>query len=297
MTDTTKQAAAQPPAVCAVIADDERLMREQLRARLAEVWPELQIVAEAKNGQEAVQLTEQHHPDLVFLDIRMPGMTGVEAARAIAQLPSFDDTPDGWPGCEMVFITAYDQYAVEAFEQGVVDYVLKPAERERLMMTVRRIEKRLAQRSAGAQAGGDAEALADTAADAGPSAAHLQQLLQQLSRQMNPNAAPHLRWIQATVGQSIQMIPVEDVLFFISDEKYTRVQTATLEALIRKPIKELLDELDAGMFWQIHRSTLVNARAVAGVSRDMRGRQLVSVKGHPEKLEVSRSFTGLFKGM
>ena len=297
MTDPTKQAAAQPPVVRAVIADDERLMREQLRARLVEVWPELQIVAEAKNGQEAVQLTEQFHPDLVFLDIRMPGMTGVEAARAIAQLPSFDDTPDGWPGCEMVFITAYDQYAVEAFEQGVVDYVLKPAERERLMMTVRRIKKRLAQRSAGAQAGGDAEALVDTAAEAGPSAAHLQQLLQQLSRQMNPNAAPHLRWIQATVGQSIQMIPVEDVLFFISDEKYTRVQTATLEALIRKPIKELLDELDAGMFWQIHRSTLVNTKAIAGVSRDMRGRQLVSVKGHPEKLEVSRSFSGLFKGM
>ena len=297
MTDTTRQAAVQPPAVRAVIADDERLMREQLRARLAEVWPELQIVAEAKNGQEAVQLTEQHHPDLVFLDIRMPGMTGVEAARAIAQLPSFDDAPDGWPGCEVVFITAYDQYAVDAFEQGVVDYVLKPAERERLMVTVQRIKKRLAQRNAGAQAGGDAEAQADTAADAAPSAAHMQQLLQQLSRQMNPNAAPHLRWIQATVGQSIQMIPVEDVLFFISDEKYTRVQTATLEALIRKPIKELLDELDAGVFWQIHRSTLVNARAVAGVSRDMRGRQLVSVKGHPEKLEVSRSFTGLFKGM
>ena len=297
MTDTTRQAAVQPPAVRAVIADDERLMREQLRARLAEVWPELQIVAEAKNGQEAVQLTEQHHPDLVFLDIRMPGMTGVEAARAVAQLPSFEDTPDGWPGCEMVFITAYDQYAVDAFEQGVVDYVLKPAERERLTVTVQRIKKRLAQRSAGAQAGGDAEALADTAAEAGPNAAHMQQLLQQLSRQMNPNAAPHLRWIQATVGQSIQMIPVEDVLFFISDEKYTRVQTATHEALIRKPIKELLDELDAGMFWQIHRSTLVNARAVAGVSRDMRGRQLVSVKGHPEKLEVSRSFTGLFKGM
>ena len=114
---------------------------------------------------------------------------------------------------------------------------------------------------------------------------------------MNPNAAPHLRWIQATVGQSIQMIPVDDVLFFISDEKYTRVQTATLEALIRKPIKELLDELDANVFWQIHRSTLINTRAIAGVGRDMRGRQLVSVKGHPEKLEVSRSFAGLFKGM
>ena len=265
----------------AVIADDERLMREQLRARLGEVWPELQILAEAKNGTEAVQLVEQHHPELVFLDIRMPGLTGVEAARAIAQLPSGDETADGWAGCEVVFITAYDQYAVEAFEQGAVDYVLKPAERERLMVTVERVRKRLAQRESGE----------------GPAQVGMQQLLQRLAAQMNPSGAARLKWIQATVGQSIQMIPVEDVLFFISDEKYTRVQTASVEALIRKPIKELIEELDADLFWQIHRSTLVNTRAIAGVTRDLRGRQLVSVKGHPEKLEVSRSFTGLFKGM
>ncbi len=130
----------------ALIADDERLMRDQLRARLQEVWPELEIVAEAKNGQEAVALTEQHHPDIVFLDIRMPGLTGVDAARQIAQLPTYEEA-DGWPGCEIVFITAYDQYAVQAFEQGVVDYVLKPAERERLMVTVQRIRKRLADRT------------------------------------------------------------------------------------------------------------------------------------------------------
>jgi DNA-binding LytR/AlgR family response regulator len=272
----------------ALIADDERLMREQLRARLAEVWPELEIVAEAKNGLEAVELTESQHPDLVFLDIRMPGMTGVEAARAIAQLPVDDDDADGgdaWHGCEIVFITAYDQYAIEAFEQGVVDYVLKPAERERLLVTVERIKKRLAQRRSGAPAGDDAPP------------AGLQQLLQKLAARMDPNKAPQLRWIQATVGQNIQMIPVDEVLFFISDEKYTRVQTATIEALIRKPIKELIEELDAEVFWQIHRSTLVNTKFIAGVSRDLRGRQLVAVKGHPEKLEVSRSFTGLFKGM
>ena len=268
-----------------LIADDERLMREQLRSRLAEVWPELQIVAEAKNGMEAVQLTEEHHPDLVFLDIRMPGQTGIEAAREMAQLPTDDECADAWPGCEIVFITAYDQYAIEAFEQGVVDYVLKPAERERLALTVERIKKRLAQRHAGAVA--DAQR---------PAGQGMQQLLQQLASQL-PNATPRLRWIQATVGQSIQMIPVEEVLFFISDEKYTRVQTVTLEALIRKPIKELVDELDANLFWQIHRSTLVNTRVIAGISRDARGRQLVSVKGHPEKLEVSRSFVGLFKGM
>ncbi len=280
--DSTMNSALTPRAL---IADDERLMREQLRSRLAEVWPELEIVAEAKNGIEAVELTEAHRPDLVFLDIRMPGMTGVEAARAIAQLPVDDDSEHDWHGCEVVFITAYDQYAIEAFEQGVVDYVLKPAERERLALTVERIKKRLAQRS-GAEPHTD---------DAPPVA--MQQLLQKLAARMDPARAPHLRWIQATVGQAIQMIPVEDVLFFISDEKYTRVQTASVEALIRKPIKELIDELDAEVFWQIHRSTLVNTRHIAGVSRDLRGRQLVAVKGHPEKLEVSRSFAGLFKGM
>jgi len=264
----------------ALIADDERLMREQLRARLAEVWPDLDIVGEARNGIEAVEMTAQLRPDLVFLDIRMPGMTGVDAARQIAQLP----TDDAWPGCEIVFITAYDQYAVEAFEQGVVDYVLKPAERERLQVTVERIRKRLAQRETGG-----------AMAEASPVA--LQQLLSKLAAQINPGASNQLKWIQATVGQTIQMIPVEDVLFFISDEKYTRVQTAQLEALIRKPIKELVEELDMDLFWQIHRSTLVNTKAIAGVSRDLRGRQLVSVKGHPEKLEVSRSYAGLFKGM
>lgn len=269
----------------ALIADDERLMREQLRARLAEVWPELEIVAEAKNGLEAVELTEAQHPDLVFLDIRMPGMTGVEAARAITQLPIDDESEGGWRGCEVVFITAYDQYAIEAFEQGVVDYVLKPAERERLRVTVERIKKRLAQRESDAPAEDDAPPPA------------MQQLLQKLAARMDPSKAPQLRWIQATVGQNIQMIPVDEVLFFISDEKYTRVQTATIEALIRKPIKELIEELDAEVFWQIHRSTLVNTRFIAGVSRDLRGRQLVAVKGNTEKLEVSRSFTGLFKGM
>ena len=266
-----------------VIADDERLMREQLRARLAEVWPDLEIVAEAKNGSEAVQLVETHHPELVFLDIRMPGMTGIEAARTIAGLPTDDEAADGWRGCEIVFITAYDEYAVQAFEHGAVDYVLKPAERERLAVSAERIRKRLAQRAVDG--------------DEGAAPAGLQQLLQKLATQMNPNRAAPLRWIQASVGTGLQMIAAEDVLFFMSDEKYTRVQTATLEALIRKPIKELIDELDAEVFWQIHRSTLVNARAIAGVTRDERGRQLVSVKGRPEKLEVSRSYTGLFKGM
>ncbi|WIV98539.1 LytR/AlgR family response regulator transcription factor [Kinneretia aquatilis] len=273
-----------PTRVRAVLADDERLMREQLRSRLTEVWPDLDIVAEAKNGLEAVELVREHRPDLVFLDIRMPGLTGVDAARQIAQLPE----DDSWLVPEIVFITAYDQYAVEAFEQGVADYVLKPAERERLLVTVQRIKKRLAQRQDGASVPDVAE----------PAGAPLQQLLHKLSGQLNPGAKPnYLQWIQATVGQAIQMIPVEDVLFFISDEKYTRVQTARIEALIRKPIKELVDELDPSLFWQIHRSTLVNARAIDGITRDFRGRQMVGVKGLSEKLEVSRSYTHLFKGM
>ena len=277
---------AEPSSPTAVIADDERLLRDQLRARLAEVWPDLEIVGEAKNGTEAVALVEEHHPDLVFLDIRMPGMNGIEAARAIAQLPVDEEgaKPENrrsWRGAEIVFITAYDQYAIEAFEQGVVDYVLKPAERERLQVTVDRVRKRLANQGS----------------DGAPDASGMQSLLQKLAEKMDPGAVPRLKWIQATVGTSIQMIPVDDVLFFISDEKYTRVQTASLEALIRKPIKELVAELDAEQFWQIHRSTLVNARAIAGVSRDLRGRQLVAVRGHPEKLEVSRSYAGLFKGM
>jgi DNA-binding LytR/AlgR family response regulator len=278
-----------PLAPRAVLADDERLMREQLRARLAEVWPELEIVAEAKNGVEAVQLVEQHRPDIVFLDIRMPGLTGVEAARQIAQMAPPEGAADGDDDPllpEVVFITAYDQYAVEAFEQGVADYVLKPAERERLQLTVARIKKRLAARQSGLPAPADAAG-----------AVPLQQLLHELSSRMSGKPAQYLEWIQANVGQNIQMIAVDEVLFFISDEKYTRVQTPQVEALIRKPIKELVDELDPHKFWQIHRSTLVNVNAIASVSRDFRGRQIVAVRGHGEKLEVSRSYTGLFKGM
>ncbi|MFT3818927.1 MAG: LytTR family DNA-binding domain-containing protein [Rubrivivax sp.] len=280
---------AAPPR--AILADDERLMREQLRARLAEVWPELQIVAEARNGQEAVDLVAQHRPDIVFLDIRMPGLTGVDAARRIAQLPPREGEGEGEGDellPEIVFITAYDQYAVEAFEQGVVDYVLKPAERERLQLTAQRLQRRLEARRRG-----------EPASEADAPAQPLQQLLHQLSAHLSPGAAPpqYLKWIQANVGSAIQMIAVDEVLFFVSDEKYTRVQTAQVEALIRKPIKELVDELDPQQFWQIHRSTLVNVKAIAGIARDFRGRQIVSVRGHPQKLEVSRSYAGLFKGM
>lgn len=249
----------------AIIADDERLMRDQLRLRLQQVWPELEILDEAKNGEEAIQLIETHKPDLAFLDIRMPAKTGLEAAKEIGTK------------AHIVFITAYDQYAVEAFEQGAVDYVLKPADTERLSKTVERLKVRL-----------------NTAAEPNDMSNMLAQLAKQLGIAPKPN---YLQWIQASIGQELRLIPVEDILFFQSDEKYTRVQTATYEALIRKPVRDLAEELDPHLFWQIHRSTLVNSKAISGVVRDMRGRHLVQIKGLTEKLEVSRSFVHLFKQM
>jgi DNA-binding LytR/AlgR family response regulator len=248
----------------AVLADDERLMREQLRTRLAEVWPELEIVAEAKNGEEAVQMVAEHRPDLAFLDIQMPGLTGIEAARVIGT------------ACHLVFVTAFSEFAVDAFEEGAVDYVLKPAESERLGRTVARLKARIADQPR------DLEALLDgLAARIGGAAGR----------------AAHLQWIQASMGQQLRLIPVADVLFFTSDEKYTRVQTETYEALIRKPIKELIDQLDPEQFWQIHRATIVNIKAVGGIVRDLRGRQLVQFRNFAEKLEISRNFTHLFKQM
>ncbi len=271
----------------AVIADDERLMRDQLRTRLAQVWPNLQIVAEAKNGIEAIEAVRVHQPDVIFLDIRMPGLTGVEAAKEIAQLEVGDEAllP------EMVFITAYDQYTLDAFEQGAVDYVLKPAEPERLRVTAERLQKRLKQRASMGQ-----EPAETTAGTAGGNAT-VQQLLHVLSAQLKGQPTQYLTWLQASVGQSVQMVAVDEVLFCVSDEKYTRVQTLKQEFLIRKPIKELVEALDPQVFWQIHRSTLVNVKAIAGVQRDERGRQEVLIKGRPDRLAVSRSASQLFRGM
>lgn len=272
----------------AVIADDERLMRDQLRSRLQQVWPELEVVAEAKNGVEAVAAVSQYRPDVIFLDIRMPGLTGVEAAKEIAQLDLGDESllP------EMVFITAYDQYALDAFEQGAVDYVLKPAEPERLRVTAERLQKRLMQRAAE-----DNSEVAPSASTESAGAPSVQQLLHVLSAQLKGQPTQYLSWLQASVGQSIQMVSVDDVLFCVSDDKYTRVQTLKQEFLIRKPIKELVEELDPKVFWQIHRSTLVNVKAIAGVQRDERGRQEVLIKGRTDRLAVSRSASQLFRGM
>jgi DNA-binding LytR/AlgR family response regulator len=252
----------------AILADDERLMRDQLRMRLGQVWPELEIVGEAKNGDEAIELVDTLKPDFTFLDIRMPGKTGMEAAAVIGNKS------------HVVFVTAYDAYAVEAFERGAVDYVLKPPEQERLKITVERLKNRL-----------------DKPAAAADVNASMSAMLSQLAEKIAQPKPKYLQWIQASIGQDLRMIPVEEILFFRSDEKYTCVQTDKFEALIRKPVRDLADELDPSLFWQIHRATLVNVNAIEGVTRDIRGRHLVMIKGRPDKLEVSRSFLHLFKQM
>ncbi len=295
--------------VRAVVADDERLMREHLRNRLEEVCPGIDII-EARNGREAVDLTREHAPDVVFLDIRMPGLTGIEAAREISQLPTFEDRGNGqddWPGCEIVFVTAHDQYAIDAFEHGAIDYLLKPAERERLDRALVRVRNRILQRKMARARTPDTPCPASESGPLQPGnppdqplAIHtpaLQGLLQKLAGELHLSTRPRLRWIQASTGNGLQLVPVEEVLFFMADEKYTRVRTATQEVLIRKPIKELIEELDSDVFWQIHRSTIVNLRAIARIVRDSDGRPRIRLRNCEETLEVSRSHGGLFRGM
>jgi len=249
----------------AVVADDERLMREQIIDRLKEAWPELLIVGEASNGREAIAMVQSLQPDIVFLDISMPGMDGIETAQALAGR------------AHVVFVTAHDQYAISAFEHGAIDYLLKPAEPERVALTCQRLRERLKQ-----------------APDP------MNEVLEQLSQRLGAGGLKpreYMRWVQASVGANIRMIPTSDILFFRAEDKYTRVQTQGFEALIRKPIKELIDELDPNEFWQIHRATVVRVDAVEQVSRNFRGKQVVHVKGSTEKLEVSRTFNHLFKQM
>ena len=259
--------------VTALIADDEAPMRDLLRARLQQAWPDLQIVAEAANGVEAVELGEKLRPDIAFLDIRMPGLSGIEAARRL------------YERSHIVFATAYDQYALDAFEQGALDYLLKPVSAERLATTCARLQARLRKRSS-----------ADAAPpqDIGQQLAKLTTLLENKGK---PEKPTYLRWIQAQVGASLRMVSTREILFFQSDEKYTRVQTAAAEFLIRKTLKELLDELDPDEFWRIHRSTLVRVDAIAEVKRDLRGRQMLKVRGYPGELEVSRNHGYLFQQM
>ncbi len=242
----------------ALIAEDEPMLRAQLKARLADAWPELRIVAEAGNGDEALTLAGEHKPNIAFLDIRMPVRSGLDVAREL----------DG--SCHIVFVTAYDEYAVEAFEEGAIDYVLKPPAPERIAKVVARLKARLA------------EAPLDLTA-----------LLTRLAaREGGP-----LKWIRASLGASMRMIAVDDVLYFQAGDKYTRVITRDGEALIRKPIRELHDELDPDAFWQVHRGTIVNLRAVARVERDWRGEPFILLVDRDEKLAVSRTFAHRFKSM
>ncbi len=246
----------------AIVAEDEPILRAQLEGKLKKLWPELEIIASVEDGAAALEALEDRAPDFMFLDIQMPEMTGVEVARHVAGRS------------HVVFVTAYDQYAIQAFETGAVDYVLKPATDERLAVTIERLKAKLA-----------------------TPPADLNAVLARISQQLGGGARERLKWIKATVGQNLRLIPVSDVLFFQSDEKYTRVALADGEALIKTPIRELADGLDPEVFWQIHRSTLVNVNAIAGVTRDFRGQAHVRIKGKDEALVVSRIYSHLFKQM
>lgn len=245
----------------ALIAEDEPLMRERLREQLQEAWPELEIVAEASDGDEALALIDIHRPSIAFLDIRMPGRDGLDVAAALGG------------DCHVVFVTAYDQYALRAFEAGAVDYLLKPVELDRLVACVERVRRKLS---------------------APP--ADLSALLEQLRTAM-PGVRARLRWIKAAVGKQVRLIPVDDVLYFQSDTKYTRVVLAQSEALIRTPLKDLVADLDPERFWQVHRGTIVNVDAIASVLREDAEKQYVLIKGRPDRLPVSRQFFYLFRQM
>jgi DNA-binding LytR/AlgR family response regulator len=261
----------------ALIADDEPLLRDRLRAHLARLWPELNIIAEARNGREAVELFDELQPQVVFLDVHMPGLSGIDAARSLARR------------AQIVFVTAYEQYAVQAFEQGALDYLVKPFDEARLADTVQRLQQRL---NAGPAGGAE---------PAGP--ATLDAVLADLSAELRRRAAgdaaqgAYLQWIKASVGNSVRLIPVNQVSYLRSDEKYTLVVWEGGEALIRKTIRELADQLDPQSFAQIHRSVIVNLHQVVQVNRGLNETAEVQLKGRTELLPVSRSFVHVFRQM
>ncbi|HEY0505774.1 MAG TPA: LytTR family DNA-binding domain-containing protein [Lysobacter sp.] len=250
-----------------IIAEDEALLREALVAQLRQAWPELQIVAECEDGASALEALAEHRPQVAFLDIRMPGLSGLEVATAAA---------DASPHTQIVFVTAYDQYAIDAFERGAIDYLLKPISAERLATTVQRLRSRSGHN--------DAAALAA--------------LLERLgARAPAPATTPPLTWLTASAGRETRLILVDEVAYFRADNKYTTVVTADGEALLRTPIRELLAVLDPSTFKQIHRSTIVNLKAIAGIVRDDTGRGTVRLKSRPETLAVSAPFMSLFRHM
>ncbi len=245
----------------AVIAEDEPVLREELRRALADLWPELVVCAEAPDGVEALKAVEAHAPDILFLDIEMPAMSGLEVARFVGGK------------CHVVFVTAYDKYAVAAFEQGAIDYVMKPFSPARIATALARVKER----AAGVPA--NLDGLLKALAEAGK------------------GTREHLRWITASVGSEIRLITVEEICYFQADNKVTLVITADAESAIRRTIRELNAELDPEVFWQIHRSTLVNINAVSGVHRDLGGQLRVRLKNRPETLLVSSTYVSLFKQM
>jgi len=257
--------------ITALIADDEPLLRQRLVEHLSRAWPDLRVVAEARNGREAVELFETHAPQIVFLDVHMPGLSGVDAARSMAGRT------------QIVFVTAYEQYAVQAFEQGAIDYLVKPFDEARLAQTVARLRERLSPQRG-------------SVSDAAPLDALLERLAGEL-RGRSSGAQRHLQWIKASVGSTVRLIPVEQVHFLRSDEKYTLVVWDGGEALIRKTIRELADELDPERYVQIHRSVIVNLARVTHVTRGLNETAEVHLQGRSETLPVSRSFVHLFRQM
>ncbi|MBO0990772.1 response regulator transcription factor [Delftia sp. SD018] len=264
----------------ALIAEDEPLLAEDLRQALARAWPELQIAAMVGDGLSAARQALALQPDVLFFDIRMPGQSGLEAAAELA-----DAWPEAQPFPILVFVTAYDQYAMDAFEAQAVDYLLKPVQPERLARSVQRLRELLAQR---------------TAAPAGAALAQALEQLRHLAGATAPAATatePPLQMIQAGVGTQIQMVPVHDVVYFEAADKYVRVLTASHEYLVRTPLKELLPRLDAEEFWQVHRGTVVRAAAIASAQRDEAGRLWLQLRERAEKLAVSRLYAQRFKAM
>ena len=272
----------------ALIAEDEPLLAQTLANELRALWPDIHIAATAGDGLSAVQLALQHRPDVLFFDIRMPGQSGLEAAAELAE-----EWPSGTPFPLLVFVTAYDQYAIQAFEAQAVDYVLKPVRAERLMQTVTRLQNALQQR---AQHNTPPDLQQD------PVLAQLRALLSlrtETTRSQGPEAAlPPLQLLQASVGHQLRMVPVTEVLHLEAADKYVRVFTTDgAEVLLRTPLKELMQRLDAQVFWQIHRGSVVRATAIESVTRDESGRLSLRLKGLSTKLSVSRLYAHLFKAM
>ena len=247
-----------------LIADDEPNLAEHLRSRLAELWPGVEILPVAANGIEALRVIDDEAPTVAFLDIRMPGLTGLEVAHRMDRRT------------HVVFVTAYDQYAVDAFDRDAVDYLVKPVTDERLVRAVERLRRKIAE------------------AEKPPA---MDEVLARIARVLPAAAAGRLRWIRASQGDTVRQIAVDDVLYFQASDKYTCVITREGEALIRTPLAELRDQLDADVFWQVHRSTVVNMREVASTRRDLGGRVFVKLKDGKTELAVSRANAHLFKQM